>query len=228
MMKMKWSRWVDEFGSNKDDFGLEEEDLDDWDDDDDDFDGITEQHGHGGAKYIGKVLCTHHGMFPIREHERAGDIFDFWTLQTDFNIDGDIATAIEETPGVETLFVLTRYKIRVGFTKSGLFDTAKVQKNVERRVRDSFRYSKVAQFISSAWGCDLNTVGKVRTLKSQIADNNSVWAMYVAPNSKIDVFICEDDGVKFYQKLQVYRDAEACVGGKIFTFMDDKETCPLV
>lgn len=64
------------------------------------------------------IVITPLGIVPIEEMKDCDKVFNFWTGHTNFDISKTIAKLIEETDGVETLDIFTRYRFRVGFGKA--------------------------------------------------------------------------------------------------------------
>ena len=67
----------------------------------------------------------------IMEQNQFINSFDFWVLHTNFDITDEIKQIIESIPGVESITVLTRYRIKVGLTKSGLFNNTQVKQMIQ-------------------------------------------------------------------------------------------------
>lgn len=221
-MKFKWKAWIDPFGSNAHEFGLEEKDLEDFEDDE------PEKKKKKKREFIGKVAATNFGMLPLSEKPLAGSEFDFWTLETNFDLTTDALQTIEKTAGVESIFPLTRYRVRIGFPRSGLFDVDKVKSNVERRLKDADVFSKEAFMLSDVWGCSLELVANIRSMIRDLRENYSVWAMVVLPNGNISVIHNDHLTDEFGDELIKLNYVAKSTGGKIFSFLDDKETAPLV
>jgi hypothetical protein len=87
-----------------------------------------------------KMLVTPMGMIPYTENMAASNIFNFWVGHTNFDICDDIAALIEESEGVETLDIFTRYRFRVGIGK--VFDDGKVMRNINTLLYKHFDYDK--------------------------------------------------------------------------------------
>lgn len=83
-----------------------------------------------------QVVFTQMGMVPLTEYTVPSKIFNFWTLHTNFDITSDISGIIEATPGVETLDIFTRYRMRIGFAK--VFKAPNVKKKIQSRVLEYF------------------------------------------------------------------------------------------
>ena len=80
-----------------------------------------------------KILSTPFGFLPLSEKQFASKQFDFWVLHTNFNITSKIIRKIEQICGVETLDILTRYRVRIGFPKlGGLFNSQSIKLNIQK------------------------------------------------------------------------------------------------
>lgn len=130
-----WQKWVDPFG--EDDMGdlLKNEEYDNYDDPDDkekpfdqteDIDSLIKNR-----KNI-RVMATPMGIIPVTENTASGKIFNFWTGHTNFNLTKKITSLIEETDGVETLDIFTRYRFRIAVGKA--FDDSSVMRNINDNV----------------------------------------------------------------------------------------------
>jgi len=79
-----------------------------------------------------KVMATPMGIIPVTENTASGRIFNFWTGHTNFNITRRIVNLIEETDGVETLDIFTRYRFRISVGKA--FDDSIVMRCINENV----------------------------------------------------------------------------------------------
>ena len=79
-----------------------------------------------------KVISTPMGIVPVTENTASGKIFNFWVGHSNFNITKKIAHLIEETDGVETLDIFTRYRFRIGVGKA--FKDSDVMRNINDQV----------------------------------------------------------------------------------------------
>lgn len=127
-----WQKWSDPFGT--DDI-INEHDpyLADYDNNEDIVknDYVTEKQNQQTPKAI-KVIATPMGIIPITENTMSGKIFNFWMGHTNFDITQKIADTIEQTEGVETLDIFTRYRFRIAIGK--VFDDSTVMREINRRV----------------------------------------------------------------------------------------------
>jgi hypothetical protein len=130
-----WEKWRDPFGledsdieemisrmeeavtanANDADDGYEEEDIEE---------NIQEQEeainflSNNLQKPKIPMIITPFGFVPYTENTATGKIFNFWVGHTNFNISKTIAKIVEESLGVETLDVFTRYRFRIGIGKA--------------------------------------------------------------------------------------------------------------
>ena len=79
-----------------------------------------------------RVMATPMGIIPITENTSSSKIFNFWMGHTNFSITHRVAEIIEETEGVETLDVFTRYRFRIAIGK--VFTDSSVMKNINDSV----------------------------------------------------------------------------------------------
>lgn len=69
-------------------------------------------------KNLGPVLVGPMGVIPLTENATPSKVYNFWLGHTNFNITSSIENVIENTPGVETLDVFTRYRFRIAIGKA--------------------------------------------------------------------------------------------------------------
>ena len=123
-----WEKWRDPF------LGYDENEIDvdnvNFLDDEE-----VEEESVDKIKKIGdsiKVIATPMGLIPYNEYTASSKIFNFWMGHTNFAISKNIAHIIENTDGVETLDVFTRYRFRIGIGK--VFEAREVMRLIEERV----------------------------------------------------------------------------------------------
>lgn len=127
--KIVWQKWVDPFGGDdiEDD---NQEFLDDEDTENQNEESPSIEKTQNN-KYI-RVMATPMGIIPINENTASGKIFNFWLGHTNFDISKQILNTIEQTHGVETLDVFTRYRFRISVGK--VFEDSKVMREINERV----------------------------------------------------------------------------------------------
>lgn len=136
-----WQKWTDPFGG--DDViennilasflqDLDEESLleeDEYEGEEYEEDQPMESHMVSGKKSLPiRVMATPMGIIPVTENTASGKIFNFWIGHTNFNISKRVSDIIEETEGVETLDVFTRYRFRIGVGKA--FSDSEVMRDI--------------------------------------------------------------------------------------------------
>ena len=109
-----WEKWKDPLGfDDEQEMEFDQHKEDTYDNGENEFSQTTK---------IKKVKCqiinTPFGLIPINENTASSEIFNFWTGHTNFPITQDIASIIEETNGVETLNIFTKYRFRIAVGKA--------------------------------------------------------------------------------------------------------------
>lgn len=84
-----------------------------------------------------KVIITPIGVVPLTEHGKIEKVFNLWSFHTNFPISAQVVKTIEETEGVETLDVYTRYRGRVGVGK--LFGSKETIERINQNVALLFK-----------------------------------------------------------------------------------------
>ena len=120
-----WEKWKDQFGAD--------DDLPDRFDSDNDLynDCYTEINEELQSKPT-KVIVTPMGLVPYTENTDSSKIFKFWVGHANFDITHDIVFIIEQTEGVETLDVYTRYRFRISVGKS--FNDRDIMSNINSNI----------------------------------------------------------------------------------------------
>lgn len=135
-----WQKWFDPFGS--DDTQIPDHDpylgeYDDLDTEENTFDDesenkIVEEKTRIDRTGKIRVIATPMGIIPVTENTISSKIFNFWIGHSNFDITHRIAGVIEETDGVETLDIFTRYRFRIAIGKA--FDDSSVMRDINNRV----------------------------------------------------------------------------------------------
>lgn len=198
--KFVWEPWHDP---------IDPEEVNQYDklpfhDDDDDY-----------VKTGGPMVHTHFGFLVLNEHNKASNRFEFWVLHTNFDITGETERIIDVVPGVETLEVFTRYRMRIGFPRSGLFDVKLVRKQIEETLIEADQEERVNKLI--VFDADIVT----RALKtcSDLSHSSDYWGIYVLPNGNISVVTAKDQSQypQFIERLHVFETAKQLVGGQVLS-----------
>lgn len=137
-----WQKWVDPFGEDTDltetiNDGLGQFIDEEIQDDLEHNEELNDKHIIRKHSSI-KVIATPMGIIPMNENTASGKIFNFWLGHTNFNLTANLVKAIENTDGVETLDVFTRYRFRVGVGKA--FVDSDVMRNINSNVYEVIDY----------------------------------------------------------------------------------------
>lgn len=139
-----WQKWLDPFG--QDDLPMEDVyNENDQDDDPEYYSEDEEDEGHpltdfpefqtAASKRLVlpiRVLSTPMGFIPMNDNTASSKIFNFWTGHTNFNITKKVAQLLEETVGVETLDIFTRYRFRIAIGKA--FKDSDIMRDINSRI----------------------------------------------------------------------------------------------
>jgi len=139
-----WEKWQDPF---KPEYSPTHETPNDFVDQAEFFDDINNNQGNTTSEFEPdieddtqpqvkkfKALVTPFGIIPYDSAHGIDNIFNFWIGHTNFDITQPICSVIEQTPGVETLDIFTRYRFRIGIGK--LFLSGSVLSDVTNRTME--------------------------------------------------------------------------------------------
>jgi hypothetical protein len=138
-----WQKWIDPFGSDDDEVESMDQipDPEFYDENqmghntntEDEYDETKNKINNKFIKsHNVRVLATPMGIIPFNENTASSKIFNFWVGHSNFNLSRKVVQIIEETDGVETLDVFTRYRFRIAIGK--VFKDADVMKNINDNV----------------------------------------------------------------------------------------------
>lgn len=148
---------------------------------------------------IHNVLSTPFGFWRVDDAMNPYKQFKLWMGHTNFTINIKVAEIIKNTPGIEVLSILTRYRFLIG-------------------VGEMFDISDVRVAIEKSLGCnreeidlilDTNLRKEVEKLKNKLAKSTKFnkWAVMVMPNGSIDYVTNERGNKQFIEKVLLYRNA---------------------
>jgi hypothetical protein len=124
-----WEKWQDPFGFDED-LDLSDEIDTESQDDESIIDDLTQYSKTKNIKH--QIIATPFGIIPINENTASGSIFNFWTGHSNFPITKKVAKIIEDTEGIETLNVFTKYRFRIAIGKA--FNDSHVMREVNYNV----------------------------------------------------------------------------------------------
>jgi hypothetical protein len=169
----------------------------------------------GQLTLIRPVIPTPAGMMPVNVYGSLTKAFNFWVAHTNFDITPEIRDAIKTVPGVETLDILTRYRMRIGFGHA--FDSAEVKEAIHEACQIHFPAPNEEN--PDDIRLDTDTKEKVDLLQKQAKANYAFWVVYVLPNAQI-VFQHTEDVDAYANTLELCRQAQELAGGVIYTCED--------
>lgn len=117
-----WEKWKDPLGYDDEEEVVHESDT--YDEDSSIIQKVK--------KIKCNIITTPFGIIPLNENTASSEIFNFWTGHSNFPITKLIADTIEETEGVETLNVFTKYRFRIAIGKA--FKDSDVMRNINNNV----------------------------------------------------------------------------------------------
>jgi len=214
--KITWMKFVDPLGSNLDDVempGFE---------DDEESEIMSDMEDEGMfAKQNLQVMQTPFGVMTVGDHSVVSRQFDFWWLFSNFSITSEILNMIEAVPGVEIIdkYCLTRYRMKIGFPISGLFDSAKVKANIQAIIDnidaevDTIKDDELANFLPQ------EIIEEVGVVRNQIREYN-YWSIAVLPNGRISHVEDNDLSDNFLHNTFIYKLATQLVDGYLLSSSD--------
>ena len=146
-----------------------------------------------------RVIQTPYGPFFLDSFLKPSDRWDCWLAYTNFDVTKTVATAIENTKGVEALKILGRYTFFIGVGK--LFDI----KHVRLSIEDS-----ICNYTEDSLEMDLepHLSETINNLKEQVGHSN-FWSIFVSPEGDVDYVMSDqldDDylnGLDDLEKLRI-------------------------
>lgn len=127
------------------------------------------------------IISTPFGLWRINDDMNPLKQFKLWMAHTNFNLGKKAIKTIVNVPGVEVLYVMTRYRFVIGVGE--LFDFRQVRIDITKKLcGSSFLINSIE---------DLETRNKVKNIKENI-EKNEKWAIYVFPNGSIEYTSSED------------------------------------
>lgn len=225
--KFKWQPWIDPLGSNLDDFGTHDHpdpqgDLEFYNFADtnvavDTAKDLMPEYEEDFREKVHKiqpvkVVNTKMGLLTIVESTVANYHFEFWILHSNKQFTEEDALIIADAEGVDAVLPLSRYRIKIGFPKSGLFDMREVRKGVEDALlaKDEILANREDGMFTEDMQESIET--KINGLKKK----GGKWLLYVLPNGAMEVFESESINNTFRNKLKMFEESQNVVGGRVF------------
>lgn len=121
-----WEKWKDPFGFDENEVD-QDKDIS-YDENDEEYISETIKT----KKLRCHLISTPFGMIPVNENTASTEIFNFWSGHTNFPITQVISNIIEDTDGVETLNVFTKYRFRIAIGKA--FNDSLVMRKINNNI----------------------------------------------------------------------------------------------
>jgi hypothetical protein len=190
--------------------------------------GVEDEQNVAYGLSNNKVIMTPFGLLSIMDGTLAAHHFDFWIMHTNFDITQSIVDKITPIPGVESVEVLSRYRIRIGFpigetvdnnnNRVKMFDSALVKHEIEQTLLSTnFSNIEIDTLIKNLF--DNNTLEHFLVLKSDILSTFSLWAVYILPNGKIE-FMATEAHSDYNIKYNILYSTQKLIGGYLLTHKD--------
>lgn len=125
-----WEKWKDPLGYDDQDTSSDTN----YDDINDEHDPLLDQSklDHPNKKIRCHMITTPFGIIPFNENTASSEIFNFWTGHSNFAITVGVANIIDNTEGVETLNIFTKYRFRIAVAKA--FNDSDVMREINKNV----------------------------------------------------------------------------------------------
>jgi len=222
--KFRWEKWIDPLNSNIDEVEvvpkpIDIEDMPEYLEEDDNSAMLIRDEEEGEELHSVtpmKVAHTKLGMVTLTEYSLLANNFNFYILHTNFDIGIKEASIIEQCPGVETLAVITRYRVKIGFPKStkpqfndDMWNLSALQMNIEKELMAEDNAETTFQELSD----DLEEARLE-------ASKNRYWAIIQFPNKTIDTISSDEKNKQFMSQLELFRELQQHAGCLVFSSED--------
>lgn len=161
-----------------------------------------------------KVINTKMGLLTITENAVADYHFDFWILHTNFPITEEVGNIICEAPGVDSFMPMTRYRCKLGFPKSNLFNITEVKMEIQKRLTEAD--VNVDDLLNSKSSFTEEVQDTISTKIKELKLRSNYWALYVLPNGNMEIIESDSSGDTFKTKLKIFEESQKLAGGKLF------------
>ena len=167
-----------------------------------------------------QIVNTPYGFLALTEHSFASKHFDFWTAHCNFPITPAIASAMADVPGVETLNVMTRYRVRLGFNRilfqAKAFNLNEVREGVEIAAKRACIKNNELDQIEKLLLFSEKIRSMAKETKKKLSKSNH-WTMYILPNGQMETFTEFKRTDSMDKKTALFNDAKKLIGGVVFT-----------
>ena len=129
-----WEKWIDAYEEHTEDIDIEEEET-----------GYEEEMFAEKLPLMNhiKSIMTPFGIMPLTEQSLSSQHFKFWVGHSNFKLTDNVYKVVGNTPGVETLDILTPYRFRIAIGK--MFVDRDVMSTVRNNLLEYIRDTKHEQ-----------------------------------------------------------------------------------
>jgi len=188
---------------------------------DDDNDDFVEEKGFDDdyepepkihKQNLGNFINTPYGLVPV-PNVHLDDNWNMWVGHTNVPITKDIATKIENTPGVEILDIFSAYRFRISVAMHPDFRPGYVMAEIAKNAfgtpipREEEMEKEIANRIDKH---------RQRIIKS----GDPHWFIFVFPNGKVVSKNSPEENEKYLSSLSIVNDLKGKVNGVLITNKD--------
>lgn len=170
----------------------------------------TYDDGFDDDKELPAIMSTPWGPFRVNDRMNPYRQFEFWMGHTNFNIDQAAKDVLDNTLGVEVLFIISPLRFMVA--KGKMFEWRDVRIEIEKGLCGKHALDEQIESIQ-----DPDTCEKVGKLKEDLIKAYDHWAIYVFPNGEYAYAYVKDDNEgeieKFMADVELYRKSVELSGG---------------
>lgn len=160
-----------------------------------------------------RVVNTRLGMLTATENALAANAFDFWTLHTNFPITEAVAEKLIKAPGVDAFMAVSRYRCRLGFPRSGLFNITEVKLDIQKMLTEEVAV-EVEQLVQHNFTDEVQV--KIDDKINELKQRSKHWALYVLPNGGMEILESDEINSSYRSKLSVFEASQKLVNGRVF------------
>jgi hypothetical protein len=176
-LKVKWEKWTDPFNN-----------VDKDEDDDNSFDFEKKKFGNS----IGQAVVGPMGIIPLNESCYPGKLYNFWNMHTNFDVTEAVADVLNEMPGVETLDIFTRYRVRLAFGKC--FEEREIKRAIEKVLTEQPKPPE-------------ETTDKLSVIKNSLGRKYKYWCIITTKEGKMFTY-GDDTQEKIEEKIDECQEIE--------------------
>ncbi len=175
----------------------------------DDVDEVYDD-GFDDEKELQAIMSTPWGPFRVNDKMNPYRQFEFWMGHTNFNIDQAAKDVLDNTLGVEVLFIISPLRFMVA--KGKMFEWRDVRIAIEKGLCGKHVVDEQIESIQ-----DADVREKIGKVKDDLIKAFDHWAIYVFPNGEYDSSHVKDENEgefeKFMEHVELYKKSVELSGG---------------